>query len=370
MQARQVSGVVCCGSLADVSRENQKEVKILVVAPAWVGDMVMSLSLIEYLKSKNPDSIIDVLAPASTFPLIARMPGVNEGILLEAGHGELLLDYRQQLGKHLSKRKYDQAYVLPNSLKSALVPFFANIDIRTGYRGEFRFFLINDMHLLNKRLRPLLVERFVGLATGPNKPLPKPIPSPRLQVDQVNKKRILQELDLEIEPPVFAICPGAEYGNAKKWPEDYYSKLALEAISLGYQVWIFGSGKDKNTGSSIKMQIGSDSCVDLTGRTSLLDVVDLLSLCQIAVTNDSGLMHISCALGVETIAIYGSTTTEFTPPLSSNAKTVSLKLSCSPCFKRDCPLGHTNCLTQLTPEIVLEKISLARMERPGDKEVS
>lgn len=332
------------------------DVKILIVAPAWVGDMVMSLSLIRTLKSKNPDVVIDVLAPPSTFPLIARMPGVNEGIMLKAGHGELLLDYRQRLGRRLSKKNYHQAFVLPNSLKSALVPFFANIESRTGYRGEYRFFLINDMHLLNKKLRPLMIERFVGLAIGPNKPLPDPIPFPRLEVDKDNQIRLLHELNLESETPVLAICPGAEYGSAKKWPEDYYSKLSNEAISLGYQVWIFGSDKDEETGSNIKKQVKVDGCVDLTGRTSLLDAVDLLSLCKIAVTNDSGLMHIACALDVETIAIYGSTTPEFTPPLSSKAKTISLELSCSPCFKRDCPLGHSNCLKQLTPEIVLKNI--------------
>lgn len=331
--------------------------RILIVAPAWVGDMVMSHSLIQHLAKKHPHSLIDVLAPASTLPLAERMAEVNKGILLEAGHGQLLLDYRRHLGNSLSAARYQQAFVLPNSLKSALVPFFAGIETRTGYRGEYRYFLINDMHLLNEKLRPLLIERFVGLAVGPNKPMPDQIAHPEFLIDEANIKSLEKEHGLDRSRPVVGICPGAEYGNAKKWPEAYYAELAKDAITKGYQIWVFGSNKDSAAGERIKNGVADDNCIDLSGKTRLLDAVDLLSLCQLVVTNDSGLMHVACAVGTRTIAIYGSSSPQFTPPLSKEAEIVSLNLSCSPCFKRECPLGHTNCLNQLLPERVCRMIA-------------
>jgi len=336
-----------------------KESRILVVAPSWVGDMVMSHTMIRLLSEKNPRVVIDVLAPASTLPLASRMKEVHQKFLMETGHGELLFDYRWKMGQRLAREKYSQAIVLPNSLKSALIPFFAGIENRTGYRGEYRYFLINDMRMLNKTIRPLMIQRFAGLALREGKELPDELPFPKLSIDDDNRDRLVRELGLQkslSEGKPIGICPGAEYGPAKKWPETHYASLIRKLTDKGNQVWILGSKRDVETGRVISQMAGDKRCHDLTGKTGLLDVVDLISLCNTIVTNDSGLMHIACALDVKTIAVYGSTTPGFTPPLSKKASVVSLNLSCSPCFKRECPLGHTNCLNQLQPDLVLDYI--------------
>lgn len=320
--------------------------------------MVMSHSLVRFLKEKNHDTQIDVLAPPSTLPLVSRMPGVNSGIKIEAGHGQLLLEYRYNLGKALKKARYDQAIILPNSLKSALVPFFADIDTRTGYRGEYRYYLVNDMRLQSRRRKRLMVEQFVQLAVDAGKKLPKEIPKPQLTVDSDSLDGVRERLNLKADgsdnSSLIAICPGAEYGPAKKWPDEHFATLIKHLVSAGKHVWIIGGEKDKESGQNISSLVRSDACVDLTGQTSLLEAVDLLSLCESVVTNDSGLMHVACALDVKTVVIYGSTTPAFTPPLSDTAQVISLNLSCSPCFKRRCPLGHTNCLNQLLPDRVEE----------------
>ncbi|MDH5737189.1 MAG: lipopolysaccharide heptosyltransferase II [Gammaproteobacteria bacterium] len=333
---------------------------ILIVAPAWVGDMVMAHSLIRLLKQQRPERPIDVLAPRSTLPLAERMQEVREGILMASGHGQLQLQYRKHLGRQLRKRGYGQALVLPNSLKSALVPFFADIEQRTGYRGEYRYFLLNDMRLLSKRKTHLMVNQFAMLALRPGQALPDPLPYPRLSVDPTNRNTLLESLGLasalQSDSEIIGLCPGAEYGPAKQWPAEHFASLATSLIDKGKQVWVFGGAGDRAIGHQIVTQVNSDSCIDLTGKTSLLEAIDLLSVCQAVVTNDSGLMHVACALGLRTIAIYGSTTPEFTPPLADNAVMLSLALACSPCFRRQCPLGHTNCLKNLAPGKVIEAL--------------
>jgi heptosyltransferase-2 len=152
-----------------------------------------------------------------------------------------------------------------------------------------------------------------------------------------------------------ALCPGAEYGPAKRWPVAYYAEVARKKIDQGWQVWLFGSNKDKADAEQINNE-ASGLCSDFTGRTTLAEAVDLMSLAHTVVSNDSGLMHVAAALNKNLIAIYGSSDPGFTPPLNDNAQVISLNLDCAPCFKRDCPLGHTNCLTGITPEQVLDVI--------------
>lgn len=324
-----------------------KSGRVLVVAPAWVGDMIMSQVIYSALREADEDMLLDVLAPKATLPLVKRMPEVSRGILIDQAHGQLGFGYRRRLGRTLAANQYDQAIVTPNSLKSSLVPFFAGIPRRTGFLGEYRYFLLNDIRLLDKKRLPLMTDRFMALVDRPGTERV----APRLTVDEDNQVSFLAEHRLSLESPVVGFCPGAEFGDAKKWPESHYAALARTLIAEGNQVWIFGSPADSETGDKIANDAG-EGCINLAGKTSLLDAIDLIAACRAVVTNDSGLMHVAAAVGTRVVAVYGSTSPGFTPPLTDDAAIVSLGLSCSPCFKRDCPLGHKNCLNQLDAETV------------------
>lgn len=323
--------------------------RILVVGPSWVGDMVMAQSLFKVLQDRETDQPkprIDVLAPAWTRPLLERMPEVYQGIDMPLGHGQLQLATRKRLGKSLRDTAYDQAIVLPNSLKSALIPFWAKIPKRSGYTGELRYGLLNDRRKLHKDVLTMTVQRFVALAGDAGAALPDPIPAPHLQVDPQGPHQAMQELGLVVsDAPILALCPGAEFGSAKRWPSDKYAQLAQHYIKQGWQVWLFGSDKDRVDTAQILKH--APKCVDLAGRTSLGQAIDLMSVASVVVSNDSGLMHVAAALERPLVAIYGSSDPGFTPPLNQQQAVLRLGLGCSPCFKRECPLGHLNCLQQL-----------------------
>ncbi|MEK9823877.1 MAG: lipopolysaccharide heptosyltransferase II [Pseudomonadales bacterium] len=327
-----------------MSRESRR---VLVVGPAWVGDMVMSQVIYSALRQSDPDVHIDVLAPRATLSLVSRMAEVNRGILINQGHGQLGLGYRHALGRKLAEERYDQAIITPNSLKSALVPCFAGIPRRTGFLGEYRYFLLNDIKFLNKKQLPLMTDRFMALVDRTGGELIQP----RLMTDADTQEEVCEKLGLDSQAEIVGFCPGAEFGDAKKWPEAHFAALGRELVADGRQVWIFGSPADQSTGEKIKAAIG-DGCSNLAGQTTLPEAIDLLSLCGHIVSNDSGLMHIAAAVGVPVTAVYGSTSPGFTPPLSDKANIVSLNLDCSPCFKRVCPLGHKDCLNRLTPDKV------------------
>jgi heptosyltransferase-2 len=327
---------------------------ILVVGPAWVGDMVMAQSLFMRLRERHPQAGIDVLAPAWSLPLLQRMPQVRNGIELPLGHGEFGFWARRRIGRSLRGRGYAQAIVLPGSWKSALVPFFAGIPRRTGYRREFRYGLLNDLRPLNRKLLPTTVQQFLALAAEGPVSAPPAVPQPCLRSEPQRAGELAAQLGLEPDRPAIALMPGAEYGPAKRWPQEYFAELAARLADAGRQVWIFGSAKERALGAAIA---GARPHVhDLTGRTALADVVDLLAAAKAAVTNDSGLMHVAAAVGVPLVAIFGSSSPQHTPPLSPAAVLLYLGLDCSPCFARQCPLGHLNCLRQITPDQVLARL--------------
>lgn len=328
--------------------------RILVVGPAWVGDMVMAQSLFITLKQRNPDVIVDVLAPAWSLPLLSRMPQVNEAIALPVSHGEVAMVKRFRTGRLLRKKSYTQAIVIPRSYKAALVPFFAGIPQRTGYRGEMRYGVINDMRDLDKQVLTQTVQRQVALGLPENADQPPAIPYPKLDVDEDSQKRLLADLNLNLDKPIVGMMPGAEYGPAKQWPIPYFLELAGKLVKAGYQVWVFGSRKEREIGGQIA-SVGNE-VTNLCGTTRLEDVIDLVALCEKVVSNDSGLMHVACAVGVKVIAIYGSSSPTYTPPLSNNAEVIYRYLECSPCYKRECPLGHTNCLTGIDSGTVFTTI--------------
>lgn len=331
--------------------------KILVVGPAWVGDMVMAQSLFKTLKLQSPDSIIDVLAPAWTKPLLARMPEVRHALTLPFAHGELKLMQRYRMARRLRAERYDQAIVLPNSFKSALIPFWACIPRRTGYRGELRWGLLSDMRQLDKQRLPQTVQRFVALALPSTaRPVPQ-IAFPQLHIASDSVQAALASLQLRRpEKPLLALCPGAEYGSAKRWPAQSFAEIARDKIAQGWGVWIFGSARDSAIAAEICAQAGA-GCTDLSGRTTLAQAIDLLSLADIVLTNDSGMMHVAAALDRKLVALYGSSDPGVTPPLSASARVVWLRLACSPCFERECPLGHLNCLREIKPARVLTEMA-------------
>lgn len=325
---------------------------ILIVAPAWVGDMVMAHSLVRVLEERYQSLAIDLLAPPATAALATRMPGIRHAHTLNLTHGELGLGIRRAVARQLSTEHYDQAIVLPNSFKSALIPFWAGIPKRTGWTGESRIGLLNDRRRLDKSRYPLMIDRFMALGLEPGQALPQPAPLPHLAADVDNADRLCVELGLS-RAGITVLCPGAEFGPAKRWPAEHFAAVARNAVVRGRQVWLLGSPSDQAACREIE-QLVPVGVVNLAGRTRLEDAVDLLALADEVVCNDSGLMHIACALDRRVVAVFGSTSPEFTPPLSPDARVLRLDLDCSPCFQRECPLKHLRCLRELAPERVIE----------------
>ncbi len=327
--------------------------RCLIVGPSWVGDMVMAQSLFIDLKRQFPQLQIDVLAPAWSLDLLQAMPQVNRGHVLETGHGEFGLKKRYQLAQHLKSEEFDWSIVLPNSFKSALVPWWAGIAVRTGYRREMRYGLINDMRILDKQALSKTVQRFVALGRSPHPHQVTDYPLPKLEVAQSQLSDTASKFSLDGSEKLLALCPGAEYGAAKRWPEAHYAAVAKAAIRQGWRVIILGSAKDAAVSHKILSLVQNDRCNDLCGKTSMSEVVALLKFSSAVVSNDSGLMHIAAAVDTRLIAIYGSSDPGFTPPLNPSAQIIYRGLECSPCFQRECPLGHLDCLNKLLPERVI-----------------
>lgn len=326
--------------------------RILIIGPAWVGDMVMAQSLFKLLKHIDPQVMIDVLAPEWTFSLLSRMPEVSNAIPLPITHGEFKLVARYRIAKHLRESHYDQAIVLQNSFKSALIPWFAHIPKRTGWLRECRGLLLNDGRRLDKKRYPLMIEQYMALGLPPDKPMPETQPFyPELSV--TNAAQVLSKHQLNVgQQPLLALCAGSEFGPSKRWLPEYYAEVANQKLTEGWAVWLFGSAKDRPITDQI-MALTQDRCVNLAGQLALAESIDLLSLVSGLVTNDSGLMHVGAALKKPVIAIYGSTSPSFTPPLSETAQVLKLQLDCQPCFKRVCPLKHHRCMRDLQPAQVL-----------------
>ncbi len=318
--------------------------------------MVLAQSLFKVLKSRYPDSHLDVLAPAWTHPLLARMPEVDAAIAARFTHGKLDLGARFKLGRELRARGYDHAIVLPSSFKSAITPFIARIPRRTGFAGELRYGLLNDVRRLDKQKLSRTVDRFVALALDAGEALP-PIPEPRIVADAENARAVLDRLGhARPQAAVLGLCPGAEYGPAKRWPAEHFAEVANAKLAQGWEVWLFGSDKDAAVTAAVQ-RLTQNRCLDLAGKTTLTEAVDLLALTTAVVSNDSGLMHIAAALDRRLVAVYGSSDPHHTPPLSARATTLHLGLPCSPCFQRECPLGHLRCLKDLPPAVVLEALT-------------
>ncbi|MCB5161930.1 lipopolysaccharide heptosyltransferase II [Marinomonas algarum] len=335
--------------------------KYLIVGPSWVGDMVMAQSLFMTVKQQDKDAVIDVIGPKWSVPILARMAEVRHAITLPTGHGEWGISIRRKLGHSLRSEHYDHAIVMPRSWKSALVPFFAKVPHRVGFTGEQRYVLLNERRTLDKSILNQTVKRFTSLGLPVDKAYPPlDIPSPTLRVDSENQKELYKAHKLS-DRPAIALMAGAEFGPSKQWPIPYFHELAKSAIEAGYQIWVLGGPKDQKDGDRIVEGLG-EYAVNLCGKTQLVDAIDLLAAADKAVSNDSGLMHIAAAVGTYVHGIYGSTSELFTPPLTDKKTIHNLHLECSPCFKRECPLGHLNCQNQQTPDEVISTLNLSTLE--------
>ena len=335
---------------------------ILVISPSWVGDMMMSNALYQQLKTNYPDCEIDVMAPDWCRPLLARMPQVRNAISMPIGHGAFRLAERYRLGKAL-RNQYDLAIVLPNSLKSALIPFFAKIPKRRGWKGESRYGLLNDLRT-NKNDYPMMVQRYVALAFEKGQ-----VPSaenlqiafPYLQTQAVEitatKAKFETALKQTENRAVIGFCPGAEFGPAKRWPHYHYAKLAEMLIEKGYAIYLFGSKKDQEVGEQIRQSMPESLqpyCLNLAGLTDLNQAVDLIAECTAVVSNDSGLMHIAAALNKPLVALYGPTSPTYTPPLSSNAQVIRLiEGGLIKIRKGEGAEGYHQSMIDITPDSVL-----------------
>ncbi|MEO8143010.1 MAG: lipopolysaccharide heptosyltransferase II [Betaproteobacteria bacterium] len=315
--------------------------RILVVAPNWIGDALMAQPLLMRLRTRNPGARVDVLAPPWVAPVARRMPEVDEVLEADLRHGELQLGDRWRLGRQLKERGYSQAYVLPNTMKSALAPSFAGITLRAGYLGESRVGLLNRIHKARPSGEPMAVH-YARLAERPGDEPELPLPVPSLSFSEESAKATAARFG--ISGPYTVFCPGAEYGPAKRWP--FFGQLAAQ---LGTQIVLLGSPGDLKDSKDI-------AGTNLIGKTTLDEAIDLIAGAAAVVTNDSGLMHVAAACGTPQVALFGSSSPESTPPQSAAARIVWLQVECSPCFQRVCPLGHFKCMNGIAVERVLEEL--------------
>ncbi|MBL8494162.1 MAG: lipopolysaccharide heptosyltransferase II [Rhodocyclaceae bacterium] len=327
--------------------------RILIVAPSWIGDTIIAQPLFMRLTERDPSCEIDALAQPWVAPVLRAMPQIAQVIESPLRHGRFDFGLRRQLARTLAAGRYDEAIVLPNSWKSALMPFLARIPLRTGFVGESRYLLLNRLHRLDTTKLPRQVDRYAMLAQPPGETLRQPLPEPQLARNPVREAATLAALGLADAREPIVFCPGAEYGPAKRWPTAYYAELARALAARGHAIWLLGSAKDAAVADEI-VAASEGMALNMCGRTSLAQALDLIGAAKLAVTNDSGLMHVAAALGRPLVALYGSSSPDYTPPLSAKAAIIWRKPDCSPCFKRECPLGHFRCMKELTPDSVLE----------------
>jgi heptosyltransferase-2 len=331
--------------------------RILVIAPNWIGDAVMSQPLLAAIKASYPNAAIDVLATPWVAPVYRACSEVAEIIEADLRHGQLQWGLRRALAAQIKKRKYASCYVLPNSLKSALIPWLANIPVRIGYQGELRRFLLTETKANSPKTQRIpMVEHYANLCAPSgnlNTTINPPYLVPMASALESARAR-LQAAGIQTDALV-VLCPGAEYGPSKRWPAAYFAVLAQSILNAkpAASLVLLGSPSDRAIGDTIVSSAASQShTFNWCGATSLDEAIAIISLCSKVVSNDSGLMHIAAALQVPQVAIFGSSDPSHTPPNSVKATIISLHLPCSPCHQRECPLGHLNCLNQISPERV------------------
>ncbi|MEO7497211.1 MAG: lipopolysaccharide heptosyltransferase II [Massilia sp.] len=332
--------------------------RTLVISPNWIGDAVMAQPLLQLLKRANPERPIDVLAPPAVSPVWRAVAEVDTVLETPFRHGALQLRERWRYARLLRQRGYADAYVLPNTLKYALIPALAGIALRVGYKGEMRHGLINRMHHDDTPPRPM-VAFYAALAQDPRAPLRGDVPRPRLVVPAGEIAEVGARLGIAAARPLVVFAPGAEFGAAKRWPARHFAELARAVLAANpaTQIAMLGSPKDKQAGDDILALAGNARLVNLAGVTKLGEALALIARADAVVANDSGLLHIASALNRPVVALYGPTDPGHAPPFSDLAASISLHLDCSPCRQRECPLGHHNCMNQMQAPLVWQALA-------------
>jgi heptosyltransferase II len=338
--------------------------RILIVAPQWIGDCVMAEPFMAQLREQHPASFIAAMAIKSVVPVLRSIAAVDEVIALPFAHGQLQWSERRKLAKQLATRHFNVAYVLPNSMKAALVPWLANIPRRVGYTGESRLGLLTQRLPNPKEKRPLMTEFYASLAG--KLPAHETLPPATLHAQPAQRLSACAMHGITLEQPYIVLAPGAEYGPAKQWPTAHFRALAELAAAQQFATVVMGGAKDKSTGQTIAE--GIPLAINLCGETSLDDAIAILSGAEGAVSNDSGLMHIAAALRVPTVGIYGSTSPHHTPPAAHRSATLWLGpqgaygqpgVTCSPCFERLCRFEgneHMRCLQGIAPKLAWDTL--------------
>ena len=323
--------------------------KLLIIPQNWLGDIVMSQTLLKKIKSDNPKTSIDILVNSSLKNLVERMPEINKVIILDCNHRELGLFKRLRLAKEIKKSSYDRSIVLSRSLKSSLIPYFAKIPIRTGELGELRYLLINDLKEFSKESRRKTASRYISMYSDNNEELSENY-YPSLDSNSENIKNLSEKYDLKKDKKVIIFAPGAAFGPSKMWPVNKFRELGKK-LNNDFKILILRSNNEKSIGIDI---FTNKNMVNLCGKTSIADAVDLMHISKFCVSNDSGLMHLAAATNTKSISIYGSTSPDFTPPLTKNKDIHYKGMSCSPCFEKKCKYGHYNCLVDIHSDDVFK----------------
>jgi heptosyltransferase-2 len=310
------------------------------------------------LKKGYPNHPIDVLAPSWVAPVLRAMAEVDTVLETPFKHGALQLRERWRFARILRRRGYSAAYVLPNTIKFALLPWLAGINKRIGYKGESRYGLINVMHHDDAATPRAMVPFYAALASAPTAKVPTQLPRPVLQVTHAQIDEVLSGLGLSAKNKLIAFAPGAEFGNAKRWPTKHFAQLANSILEStpDAQVVLLGSPNDNAVCDEIEALC--PAVHHLAGKTSLTQAIALIASSAAIVSNDSGLLHIASALNRPVIALYGPTDPDHAPPFSDIAHSLSLRLACAPCKQRECPLGHHDCMQQLSGEMVWQPLQM------------
>ena len=341
--------------------------RTLIISPNWIGDAVMAQPLLQLLKARQGQGPIDVIAPPAVAPVWRAMSEVDTVIDTPFRHRALQLPERRAVAATLRARGYADAYVLPNTLKFALIPWLAGIPRRIGYRGEMRYGLINVMHRDSPSAPRPMVAFYAALAAAPalEATALAALPRPRLQVAPASIQAVLDHFDIDAKAPLIAFAPGAEFGSAKRWPTAHFAELARQILQRhpDATIALLGSPKDQPVcaeivaaRNAIAGMAGVEHIRNLAGSTALDQAIALIAAATAVVSNDSGLLHVASALNRPVVALYGPTDPTHAPPFSDLAEALSLHLSCAPCRQRECPLGHHDCMQKLSPALVWQPL--------------
>jgi heptosyltransferase-2 len=333
--------------------------RTLVISPNWIGDAVMAQPLLRQLKHQHPERAIDVLAPPMVAPVWRAVAEVDQVLETPFRHRALQLRERWNYAQVLRARGYADAYVLPNTLKYALIPWLAGIRRRVGYKGEMRYGLVNVMHHDDVPPRPM-VPFYAALAHDPAQPPAPGVPRPRLQVAGDEIAAVCERHRVGAGRALVVFAPGAEFGAAKRWPPRHFGALAQAIVQADpqAQLALLGSPKDRASCDEVVAHAGAAAAniLNLAGATKLDEALALIARAQAVVSNDSGLLHIASGLNRPVVALYGPTDPGHAPPFSDIARSISLRLDCAPCRQRECPLGHHHCMEQMGADLVWREL--------------